>query len=63
VAVHEFGHGLSQGHFGNIFIRSDGTVDASPRAVMNALYTSPFRVLTGTDKGGHCGIWDTWPSN
>ena len=63
VAVHEFGHGLSQGHFGNIFIRNDGLPDASPRAVMNAAYISPFRTLTGTDNGGHCGIWDFWPAN
>ena len=63
VAVHEFGHGLSQGHFGNIFIRNDGLPDASPRAVMNAAYLAPFRNLAGSDNGGHCGIWDTWPLN
>jgi hypothetical protein len=61
VAVHEFGHGLSQGHFGNIFIRNNGLPDASPRAVMNAAYLAPFRELHGTDNGGHCSIWDTWP--
>jgi hypothetical protein len=63
VAVHEIGHGLSQAHFGNVFIRNDGTVDASPRAVMNALYLAPFQVLTGTDNAGHCGDWASWPVN
>ena len=63
VALHESGHGLSQAHFGNIFQRNDGTFDASPRAVMNAFYQSPFRALTGTDDGGHCGNWANWPNN
>lgn len=63
VALHEAGHGLSQAHFGNIFRRHDGTFDASPRAVMNAFYQSPFRALTGTDNGGHCSDWANWPNN
>jgi hypothetical protein len=63
VAVHEVGHGLSQAHFGTIFERSDGTVDASPRAVMNALYQEPLRVLLGTDDAGHCGNWGNWPNS
>lgn len=61
VATHEIGHGLSQAHFGNIFIKNNGTLKASPRAVMNALYSAPYRDLTGTDIGGHCSIWDLWP--
>ena len=61
VAAHEFGHGLSQGHFGNIYIKNDGSLKAAPRAMMNALYASPYRSLAGTDVGGHCGIWDAWP--
>lgn len=63
VALHEAGHGLSQAHFGNIFRRHDGTFDASPRAVMNAFYQSAFRALTGTDNGGHCSNWASWPNN
>jgi hypothetical protein len=63
VAVHEIGHGLSQAHFGTVRIKNDGTLKASPRAVMNALYSSPFPVLKGTDKGGHCSNWGQWPNN
>ena len=63
VAVHEIGHGLSQAHFGNIFVTKDGYLKAAPRAVMNALYAEPFRVLQGTDIAGHCSIWSSWPNN
>jgi hypothetical protein len=63
VAAHEFGHGLSQGHFGNIFLKNDGSLMAAPRALMNALYAGVYRTLAGTDIGGHCGIWDYWPAN
>lgn len=63
VAVHEIGHGLSQGHFGKVAIKNNGTLKASPRAVMNALYAAPYRDLAGTDNGGHCSIWANWPSN
>jgi hypothetical protein len=63
VAVHEIGHSLSQAHFGKVFYKKNGDIKASPRAVMNALYTSPFKELTGTDKGGHCSIWGEWPNN
>lgn len=61
VVLHESGHGLSQEHFGTVGLKNDGTVYAAPRAVMNALYTSPLRVLLGTDIGGHCGNWEAWP--
>ena len=63
VAVHEFGHGLSQAHFGTVAFKNDGRLQASPRAVMNALYAGPFRELVGTDTGGHCGDWADWPIN
>ena len=63
VAVHEFGHGLSQAHFGKVVFKNDGSLKASPRAVMNALYAGPFRDLTGTDNAGHCGNWASWPNN
>ena len=63
VALHEAGHGLSQGHFGNIFFMNDGSVKASPQAVMNAFYFGPLRALLGTDEAGHCSDWAYWPNN
>lgn len=63
IALHEAGHGLSQGHFGNIFIKNDGSFQAAPRAVMNAFYFAPQRTLFGTDNGGHCSLWADWPNN
>ena len=63
VALHEAGHGLSQAHFGKVWLKNDGTLKASPRAVMNALYAAPFRSLAGTDNGGHCSNWAQWPNN
>ena len=60
VATHEIGHGLSQGHFGVIFDKN-GVFTANPRAVMNAFYQAPYRILQGTDNGGHCTIWGNWP--
>jgi hypothetical protein len=62
VALHEAGHGLSQAHFGKLFIKNDGSVKASPRAVMNAGYLGPQRTLRGTDNGGHCSNWANWPN-
>lgn len=62
VAVHEVGHGLSQAHFGTVWLKNDGSLKASPRAVMNALYAEPFRSLTGSDNGGHCSNWASWPN-
>ena len=62
IAVHEAGHGLSQGHFGNIFERNDGSLSASPRAIMNALYSDPFIDPAGADIGGHCSNWAQWPN-
>lgn len=62
VALHEAGHGLSQNHFGDIFIDAGkkGKVHAAPRAVMNAVYFGVQRELKGTDEGGHCSIWASW---
>jgi hypothetical protein len=62
VSLHESGHGLSQAHFGTVAIKNDGTLKASPRAVMNALYSGPLRELLGTDNGGHCSNWASWPN-
>lgn len=63
VALHEIGHGLSQAHFGQIAIKNDGSLKASPRAVMNALYAGPLPNLRGSDNGGHCSNWGQWPHN
>jgi hypothetical protein len=63
IALHEFGHGLSQAHFGDIFrTPSNGKLQFSPRAVMNAAYSGVQQQLTGTDNGGHCSIWASWPN-
>lgn len=63
IALHEAGHGLSQGHFGTVFLKNDGSLKAAPRAVMNALYTGVYPDLAGTDRGGHCSNWASWPNN
>jgi hypothetical protein len=60
VALHEVGHGLSQGHFGTAFITPRGQVQFSPRAVMNASYSGIQTEVGSTDNGGHCSIWDDW---
>lgn len=64
VALHEAGHGLSQGHFGKAF-RTDanGMLHFAPRAVMNAGYSGIQREIGKTDNGGHCSIWGSWPNN
>lgn len=63
IALHEAGHGLSQAHFGTVRIKNNGDLQASPRAVMNALYSGPLRALRGSDNGGHCSNWGQWPQN
>ncbi len=63
VALHEAGHGLSQAHFGTVALKSDGSLLAAPRAVMNALYAGPLRALHGSDNAGHCSNWAAWPIN
>ena len=62
VALHEAGHGLSQGHFGKAF-RDAGTgyLHFSPRAVMNAAYSGIQTEIAKTDEAGHCSIWADWP--
>ena len=62
VALHEAGHGLSQGHFGKIFqTTSNGEIHFAQRAVMNAAYSGVQQELAGTDNGGHCTNWGSWP--
>ena len=73
VALHEMGHGLSQGHFGEGFFQDrnkDGIVPnapneviTAPSAIMNAAHTVAHRTVTGSDKGGHCSNWGSWPNN
>ena len=62
IALHEMGHGLSQAHFGNLFVKR-GAFAPSPLAGMNAFYGGPQRDLKGTDVGGHCSNWGQWPQN
>tara|TARA_R110002073_G_scaffold4213_1_gene27985 strand:- start:126580 stop:127575 length:996 start_codon:yes stop_codon:yes gene_type:complete len=64
VVLHETGHGLSQGHFGKLSrTNSNGKFHFSPRAVMNAGYTSIQRSIGATDNAGHCSNWAQWPNN
>ena len=62
VALHEAGHGLSQAHFGKVFIDKRGNLRFAPRAVMNGIYVGSQRALLGTDSGGHCSNWAAWPN-
>jgi hypothetical protein len=57
------GHGLSQDHFGKIFRTKNGKLHFAPLAVMNAVYYDVQQELKGTDVGGHCSIWGSWPNN
>lgn len=66
VALHESGHGLSQGHFGKAF--ASGNFDIgnaklhfSPRAAMNPAYSGTQTMIEATDEGGHCANWSSWP--
>ncbi len=64
VALHEAGHGLSQGHFGKIFrTASNGKLHFAPLAVMNASYSGIQRTIGKTDNAGHCSNWGAWPNN
>ena len=63
VALHELGHGLSQAHFGKVFVDKKGNVKFAPKAVMNAVYVGPQPLLLGTDGAGHCANWASWPNN
>lgn len=69
VALHEAGHGLSQGHFGKAFAQGTDPTDPrwnvhfAPRAVMNAAYSGVQTDIEKTDNGGHCSNWGQWPNN
>jgi len=61
IALHEAGHGLSQGHFGSAFLDGgSGALHFSPRAVMNAAYSGIQTEITETDNSGHCANWSSW---
>jgi len=63
IALHESGHGLSQGHFGKAFLDAGtGKVHFSPRSVMNAAYSGIQTDIEKTDNAGHCSIWANWPN-
>ena len=57
VSTHESGHAFGLGHFGKVFLDNNGTIKFAPRAVMNAVYVSPFAELAGTDNASFCSIW------
>lgn len=61
IVKHEAGHALGLSHFGRVFLTKNGSqiedIHYAPRAVMNAVYVSPFPDLTGTDKAAFCRIW------
>lgn len=57
VATHESGHAFGLGHFGKVFVDNKGALKFAPRAVMNAVYVSPFASLVGTDNASFCSIW------
>lgn len=61
IALHEAGHGLSQGHFGKAFTTaSNNKLHFSPRSVMNAAYSGVQTEITATDNSGHCSVWASW---
>jgi hypothetical protein len=63
IALHESGHGLSQAHFGKAFrTNSNNKLHFAPRAVMNAAYSGIQTEIKGTDNGGHCSNWASWPA-
>lgn len=57
VSTHESGHAFGLGHFGKVFVDNTNTLKFAPRAVMNAVYVSPFAELAGTDNASFCSIW------
>lgn len=57
VVTHEAGHAFGLDHFGKVFIDNRGVIKYAPRAIMNAVYVSPFRELTGADNSSFCQLW------
>lgn len=63
IALHEAGHGLSQGHFGSAFETQNGKLHFAPRTVMNAAYSGVQTTINQNDLAGHCSNWASWPNN
>ena len=66
VMNHEQGHALSQAHFGEISLNPRGKLIISPKNGDNVMLAAigsnqVFEGFHGTDTGGHCSIWATWP--
>lgn len=62
VSLHENGHALGLGHFGDIFVtEANRKLHIAPRTVMNAAYAGPLRAPQRTDKGAFCGEYANWP--
>jgi hypothetical protein len=63
IALHENGHSLELGHFGNIFVTENNSkLHVAPRAVMNAVYLGPMRELATSDQGAFCSTFGSWPN-
>ena len=63
VALHEAGHGLSQGHFGKAFrTNANQKVHFVPRVVMNASYTGIQTSFEKADNGGQSSNWGESPN-
>ena len=61
VAIHENGHSIGLGHFGQIFrTNANGELHFSPRAIMNAAYVSRMQDLLGTDESAYCTNYASW---
>ena len=61
VAVHENGHALGLGHFGDVFSTPKGDLHCSPRAVMNPIYVGSLHTPQRTDRSVFCGLYANWP--
>lgn len=61
VAIHENGHAVGLGHFGQIFrTNANGQLHFAPRAIMNAAYVSRMQELQGTDEASYCENYASW---
>ena len=64
VALHEAGHGLSQGHFGKVFgTDNNPKIHFAPRDVMNASYSGVQTAIENTYSEQDFVDWRHWPNN